>query len=576
MFAPTTAFLLLTLAAAGEPDWIGVATMATGDTVVLRQGEAYQLQPGAGILPGDQVTTSSGRASIVLGDAALVYLAPESSGDFHRRVDGACSVTLLEGEARVVTQENDRITLRLPAGELELRRAAARLRRQGDAMRLAVERGAAMFAFAGASHTLDGAGEWSLNAQGASPAVPSAWTIRATDYQLASAQSLRPYCPPCPRSCPIPYLPPEMRSDEREQGEDQEDFREDDQDTTTQQVPPEQQQAPPQPAPAPPAGEAVATTSARTNQNVGFPGGFGLGPFSGTTSTGASGADFADANQQTNQGRLTQPYQGLNAGDPFPGNIHLVTSESRYSFNNVELTPQEQQRLFPNGPTAYYSIGVGPPPTGQVDTDFVTGTDPNPTVIPVRGFDAYVVRLDQYGIPDPTLDPQAGLDNNIGIAGLVGETPEAPEIRGAAPLIDQRAVINDRATFALGEFRIDQENGRLRLSIRRSDQDRRIVKDPNGNDANDLVTVNPDVSEFLDVPDPRFQPQAPTVRVPAPGAFSNRGTQFSTLDLTRRAAVTTLMADQFYDYARRTGQTRFVLEDAGGVRILDISGYRRP
>jgi hypothetical protein len=307
-----------------------------------------------------------------------------------------------------------------------------------------------------------------------------------------------------------------------------------------------------------------------------------LGSLSGATGAGFSAATFADANQDTLAGMLTRPYTGspsLSAGAPFPGNIHLVTSETAYAFGDVALTAAESNAIFQGQDAVYYSIGVGPHPTGQVTTDFFTGTDPTPTVLEVPRFDSYLVRLDEYGIPDSTLDPEAGLNNTVGITGLTGNPPTAPSINGATPLADERASFNERATFALGEFRLTQdENGRLVLAIRRSDQDRLIVKDPGGNDVLDQVTVNEQVSSFDLVQDPRFLPQVPAVFVPSQGSFSRAGTQFSSLDQLRRAAATRLAAEALHDYSLRTGQTRFVLrdQDLNRERILDITGFQRP
>ena len=129
-------------------------------------------------------------------------------------------------------------------------------------------------------------------------------------------------------------------------------------------------------------------------------------------------------------------------------------------------------------------------------------------------------RYEQYGPTDAALDPVAAEANNVGFAGLVGTNPTAPSITGATPLTDERSKFNDRVTFALGEFRLRNNGGTtndsFELAVRRSDQDRLIVKDPGGDDALDQVTPNPDVGVYDDVADPRFQPAAPTVKVPLP------------------------------------------------------------
>src|SRR5262249_49455703 len=158
----------------------------------------------------------------------------------------------------------------------------------------------------------------------------------------------------------------------------------------------------------------------------------------------------------------------------------------------------------------YWAIGVGTPPTGQVSTDFRTGTNPVPATVRIPHSDAYLVRLDQFGIPDPavtnSLLPSA---NTVGIFGLLGKPPISPQIRGASPLLDNRAAFNDRATFALGELALENQGNRPVLDIRRSDQDRQIIKSPRGDDF-DQVTPNPTVN-FTKVRDAKFFPDVPFV-----------------------------------------------------------------
>jgi hypothetical protein len=180
-------------------------------------------------------------------------------------------------------------------------------------------------------------------------------------------------------------------------------------------------------------------------------------------------------------------------------------------------------------------------------------------------------------VPDAGLDPASAQANNSGIAGLVGAQPVAPSITGATPVLDERSELNARATFALGEFRLRTVDGQsIEFAVRRSDQDRLIVKDPNGNDANDVVQANTQQGDFSDVADPRFLPANPTVKVPTAGQYDSNPTRYSNLNLLRRAALTTLVADSLHDYSRRTGQTRFVLQEPDGrQRIIDITGYRR-
>jgi hypothetical protein len=252
-------------------------------------------------------------------------------------------------------------------------------------------------------------------------------------------------------------------------------------------------------------------------------------------------------------------------GSPFPGGIHLVTAETRFPFDNVQLTGSEFADLFSGSSDKFFSIGTGAPPVGQVITNFFTGTSAAPNVIDVPRFDAHLIELDQFNLPDPA---QGALDSNIGLTGLIGPDPTGPTVIGTAPLADERAQLNQGATFALGEFLVTANGSDgVTFTIRRSDQDRLIIKDPGGNDANDQVQPNTDVT-FEDAVDPRFLPQSPTVKVPT--EVANTGTGVADLSFLRRAAFTTLVADQLQDYSRRTGQTRFVVDG----KIIDISGYR--
>lgn len=291
-----------------------------------------------------------------------------------------------------------------------------------------------------------------------------------------------------------------------------------------------------------------------------------LGNVSLSTSAGGAGGLFTDANQATNAGMLTTAGAGLAAGANFPGNIHPVTSETIHSLTDVSVVFSDGFPLF----RQFWSIGLGTPPTGQVTTGINTGTSATPETVIVPQFDAYIVRLNQYGLTDPASGAADG-DSSVSISGLVGANPQNPNIQGATPLTDERAEINSGLTFALGELAVDLNGTTPQLVVRRSDQDRMIVKDPGGNDANDQVTVNTQVTSFVDEADPLFFPSNPTVKVPGRGSdlLTNRPS-FSTLDPLRKAAATTLMADQLFEYSRRTGQTRFVIDG----KILDISGYK--
>jgi hypothetical protein len=230
--------------------------------------------------------------------------------------------------------------------------------------------------------------------------------------------------------------------------------------------------------------------------------------------------------------------------------------------------------MFPSG-QSYWSIGLGKPPLSQVATDFRTASGPIPRSLVIPHFNAYLVNLSQYGVPNLATSVAAQNQTNaLGFSGLLGETPAAPRISGATPLIDNRAVFNNRATFALGEFATSAtSNGKHEFPlfyVRRSDQDRQIIKSPTGNDNLDIVHPNPQVS-FTTYVDNKFFPELPYVQIPASNNPLQPLPTYGSLDRIQRAAFTTLMADSLYNYSRRTGQTRFVVDN----RVIDITGYHQ-
>lgn len=304
-----------------------------------------------------------------------------------------------------------------------------------------------------------------------------------------------------------------------------------------------------------------------------------LGPT--LASTGFSGAAFSpsDANQDTSAGMLTSPFRGLFQDSAFPGVIHLVTGEMAYKFGSVHLAAEDNFLGGGATPTSqYWSIGEGTLPLpNQIVTGLGTGTSINPSTLAIPQFNGhYLVQLDQYPLNDSLSGNSTG-NPQLAVTGLVGETPTGPSIQGGTPNLDERAQFNQQATFALGEFAVRRTDDNPQIAMRRSDQDRKIVKDPDGNDLNDQVTPNSDVAAFVKVPDNRFLPQNKDVFVPVtdPAALAGRSAlrnapTYSNSNMLRKAAFTTLTAQQLSGYSRRTGQTRFVVEG----KIVDISGYR--
>ena len=523
--------LLLAFSQVSDANRAGQITAALGSVVIVREGAQYGAVARSGLQFGDEMTTTADGGSIFSVPGAMVYVGANSRLRFDQ-AGNATQLTLLAGEIRVVNS-NPSLRLALPQHGLLLNRGAFRIQQTDSALRLASETGS-LVVEAGGVRTTIAAGQEARISGGRVGQVTmlrsEGWTVDAARLQAEA-------------------LAEEARRRRRIDTPDLGDQRGAEEDADAMRRPPGTQNQ-----------NAAASVSSGGAGSSASPGVF------------ASAGLFADAQQSTNQGMNQSP-----PGGPFPGNIHLVTGESRYGLDGVQLNAQESTDIFGGGSPAYFSIGQGALPNSQVTTDFNTATNPTPHAVRVPGTNFYVLKLDQYGPIDAGLDPMGAENNNVGYAGLLGPNPSSPVINGATPLSDERAQFNENATFALGEIRLRPDGGTsnnsFELAIRRSDQDRLIEKDPNNNDANDLVTPNPQVDTFVDKVDPRFLPAAPTVKVPDVNAFDRNGagTRFSSLNSMRRAAVTTVLADQLFDYAQRTGQTRFVVDG----RIIDISGYRR-
>lgn len=333
--------------------------------------------------------------------------------------------------------------------------------------------------------------------------------------------------------------------------------------------------APPTDAPDGTTNANQTTTNSSTQVSTSSGVNLSLGNVLASSAAGSAGGLFTDANQNTLSGKLTTPYQNLPAGSTFAGNIHLLTGQTTYTLSDVNLTMRDgflgnQAPGSPAGPQ-FWSVGLGALPTGQITTGIGTGTGLNPDAIRIHGFNAYVVRLDQFGIPDPA-SPNPPPGQTFAVPGLVGQTPVNPNIQGAVPLKDTTAQFNQNATFALGQIALGKTvDNHPQVILRRSDQDRRIIKDPGGNDNLDQVTANPDVTGFSNVSDPLFFPSLPTVKVPdrGPNALRNLP-EYRHQHALQRAAITTVTAEGLAGYAKRTGQTRFVIDG----KIIDISGYK--
>lgn len=582
-----------------------VLTMVTGNVVAESEGQTRVLDRRSRLSVGSFVETGEEASAAVYWQPGLVVYLGHNTRLQLGGTSELPDIQLLKGSIRTVSRQG--VIIQTPGTATRLGRGIVRHTVDGSVARVECESGIARTI---ALHSTTGASESVIASNGAGPVrqvsatsvsatrdvspgehlvhdidngflaeVPSSGLsdrINVERLQMETvAQASRaqrggavPPVPPLPEKADRDLKDEKKDEDEEDRKRREEDLPKVPPDTTGDEdatrgladlLPPDLEDIP----------EPDADSSAGTSTQVN-PGTSGinlaLGNVSLSTAAGGAGGLFTDANQATNAGMLTTAGAGLSAGANFPGNIHPVTSETVHSLTDVNVVFSDGFPLF----RQFWSIGIGTPPTSQVTTGINTGTSPTPDAVAIPQFDAYIVRLDQYGLTDPASAAAAG-DTSVSISGLVGADPQNPNIQGATALIDERAEINDRLTFALGELAVDLNGTTPQLVVRRSDQDRLIVKDPGGNDVNDQVTVNSQVTEFLDEADPLFFPANATVKVPGrgPDLLTNRPS-FRTLDPLRKAAATTLMADQLFEYARRTGQTRFVVDG----KILDISGYQ--
>ncbi len=554
----TTWALILTVAVTAQANpeqTVGQVVGCVGTVSVSSEAGATRGGTTATTLQaGDTITTGPGASSLVsLGSKVSVYVGAQTQLRLQTPVAGL-QLVQSRGEIRVVSNNNDGVTILTPAVEAKMKRGILRCRITAAGTRFWAEKGSAeltsreqqaarqrrsviqMVSFKSAEDqnaatiTLK-EGQQVLYVTGKGFEAPvdgnaKDWTIDPQQMMVAIGQA---------------RAQATHSADASDQAADQGDG------TTSNNQ------------------NTQASTTAGVN--------FSLGNSLTSTAASSGGGLFTDANQNSLSGKITTNdglgFRGLAEGSVFPGNIHLVTGEQTYTFSDVALTSTDSF----TSTKEFWSIGMGALPTGQISTGIGTGTSTTTDAIQIPQFNSFLVRLDQYGIADPASPAWVG-NQTLAVTGLAGSRPFNPEIVGADPLLDTRGQgnqINDRATFALGEFSVSKQGNNPQIGMRRSDQDRKIVKDANGNDNLDQVTPNADVAAFNDVAEPRFFPQVPTVKVPAsgPNALSKIPT-YAGSDNLRRAAFTTLTAEKLSGFANRTGQTRFVIDG----KIVDITGYR--
>ncbi len=541
--------------------WLGAVTLCTGETRIVRQEKHLAAAYGAGLNFNDMlITGSDATLAMSVNDGAALTMAANSQVAIQKSSEGLRFV-VIQGEVRVAHSGKQPLELSTAEARLTLNRSIVRVQRAGNKSTVQLVSGSASLVSAQKVAVGLRAGEIYALANGRIGAVGNAyWQIDAGQVRLASAQQTSPTLSlpaaqgaqtPTPAANGAPNAAPTPNANSLADEEERRRRLRGQNQTRS-------------------GGNAQATAS-RGGTGSSFTGNssLGLGSFSGSSGSFSSGGLFADANQQTFQGTVVPGDPRFAPGSPFPGAIHLVTAENNVQMTGITLNTTERNAI---GTQNFYSVGVGQAPSGQVVTDAFTASAPTPSTLTVPQFNAHTVKLEQYGVPEASNPNNGGLNSNIGITGLVGASPSGPAIVGTAPLVDERARLNGNATFALGEFRVTTDsNGGIAFGIRRSDQDRLIVKDSNGNDANDQVTTNSDVT-YVDGVDARFLPNSPTVKRPISNgtALTGQSLKYSELSPVRKAALTTIMADTLKDYSNRTGQTRFVVDG----KIVDISGYK--
>ena len=554
-----------------KSEWLGAVTLCTGESRIIRQQKPMAAVYGAGFSVDDMLITGEGAAlALTVTDGASITLAENSQVAIQHSGEGL-RFAVIQGEVRVVHSGKQPLEVFTTESRVFLNRSIVRLQRTGNMSTVQLVAGSAkLLSSQQVVVGLRTSETYSLSQNRVAQVKAADWRIDPGQVRLASAQQTSPPLTlPSAQPTQNPVAPNNNASPTPPANTPQANSLADEEERRRQLRGQTQTRG----GSAQASGSRSGTSTSCTGNTS-----LGLGSFSGSSGAFSSGGLFADANQQTFQGRVVASIPGqpitpsdplYPPGTPFPGAIHLVTAENNVKLDNVTLNSAERTAI---GMQNYYSIGVGPPPTGQVVTDAFTASNPMPNKLIVPQFNAHTVKLDQYGVPDASDPTGGGLSSNIGITGLVGPTPSGPAIIGTAPLADKRAKFNENATFALGEFRVSTDvNGRIAFGIRRSDQDRLIVKDANGNDALDDVKTNTDV-KYVDAVDARFLPNAPSVKQPISDktALTDRGLKYSELSPVRKAALTTIMADTLKDFSARTGQTRFVVDG----KIIDISGYK--
>ncbi|GAA5506451.1 FecR domain-containing protein [Novipirellula caenicola] len=548
-----------------EP-WQGTVTLCSGDVILQRGEQSLRVIRGGGLKAGDTISTrSDSRVAMILVDGPVIILNASTTAAIEQ-VDLQWRVNITKGEARVIHPGDTQLTVVSGALVLDLKRAIVQLEKQpaggvfevidGEVVAQSMVHQASM---------VTGGNTFAVDSSGVIRRVDSsgtAWQLKPFEIRLAAAMQTEPVLQqPTPAALGASVNDdgnmekPLLQPNEREEDEQ-----------FVQATPMNRGSG----------GSPLSDES--SSSSASFFGGsssLSLGALAGGTGAFFSGGIFSDNVNFSSEFATVALNDGpFSAGDPFPGYINFLTAETKVAFDGVALSSNETLDIFGSDTSKYYSIGAGARPS-QIVIDYVDqfaadthGTSVNPKTISILGTDHYLVEFDQYNVPDPAVPPGAlgftDIRTNVDVTGPDPTTQLKNGIVNATPLIDSRAKLNGAATFVFGDFRVIREgaNG-IAFAIRRSDQDRLI--DPENTLNFDAVQPNSDV-EFVDQRDPNF---SSSVDAKVPTSLDPIGTNFRDLDFVRRAALTTLVADQLKAYAKRTGQTRFVFQD----RIIDISGY---
>lgn len=589
----------------GEQAWIGEATWTVGTAVVSRGDQNYALQAASGILDGDVLRMQAGAgAGVDLRRQRQVMFAPTT--EVVIRTQGpAASVNIAYGEVRGLSA--GALELHTPQAKVSLNSGIVRAKVGPTGTAVWCESGKATIVYDVADRAVSdvrrvaarlaqetlvlGAGEAVLipasggGAQSIDP-ISEAWAnFQSLQLRGAAAAS---------RSNKGQYIAGSANSD-RSQYQQQ---------MANNQQQQAQQQATTQPA------EPNQDTETTSQTDIAVALGpslqlSALGSGAGVTGSGGSGSDAGQFSvgqslgligsfetSVVNNGVITGTEQ-LNQFDTFDDYIHIVTAENVFTINNSDAKPTDLS-------SAYFSVATDPTNFRPTYDHITPGSSPgigraDAKPIAVPGTNLHVVSWgnlanvpDGVANQDPALGPSVldpGFDPNGallgqelgGVAGSLGGDPpgvvpnggsanDLPRFNPDFGLVNigsgetDGGSINQKLTYLFGAFRFSRnDDGGIEVATRASDQDRQFEDffggfgvDPN--DDVDFARVETD-SAFN-----RF----------FPFRYNRTPTAIRDLDAAHRSALTVMAGEALQTYARRTGQTRFVIDG----QLIDITGYR--